>query len=55
MVEIDTPYGAVHVKVGTWKGKEITRAPEHKDCVRCAEEHGVPVRLVYEAALRALP
>lgn len=55
MVEVDTPYGAVHVKVGAWKGKDITRAPEHKDCVRCAEEHDVPVRLVYEEALRALP
>lgn len=53
-VDVETPYGTVRIKVGTWKGNDITRAPEHDDCVKRAEEHGVPVRSVYEAALRAL-
>jgi len=52
-VEVETPYGKVRVKIGSWKGKDITRSPEHDDCVRCANEHGVSVRTVYEAALRA--
>jgi len=51
-VVVQTPYGEVRVKIGSWKGKEITRSPEHDDCVRCAESHGVPVRMVYEASLR---
>jgi len=51
--EADTPYGKVRVKVGSWKGRDITRAPEYEDCVRRAEEHKVPVRTVYEAASRA--
>jgi len=51
-VEVNTPYGTVRVKIGSWKGRDITWAPEHEDCARCACEKGVPVRTVYEAALR---
>ncbi|NQT93303.1 MAG: nickel pincer cofactor biosynthesis protein LarC [Lentisphaerae bacterium] len=49
--EVTTEYGTIRVKVGSWKGSEITFAPEHDDRVRCAKEKGVPVRAVYEAAL----
>lgn len=49
---VQTPYGDVKVKTGTWKGRIITRAPEHEDCVRLAQLAGVPIRTVYEAALR---
>jgi len=52
-VEVETPYGKVRVKVGSWKGRDITRSPEHDDCVRCAKAHDVPVRAVYEAAYKA--
>jgi len=52
-ITVETPYGQVRVKIGSWRGKDITRAPEHGDCVRCAEERSVPVRKVYESALRA--
>jgi uncharacterized protein (TIGR00299 family) protein len=54
-VEVETPFGMVRVKVGTWRGRPITHAPEHDDCVRLAAEKGVPVREVYEAAVRACP
>ena len=50
---VDTPYGKVRVKVGTWKGSDITRSPEHEDCLRLAEQNNVPVRTVYEAASHA--
>jgi uncharacterized protein (DUF111 family) len=50
--ETDTPYGKVRVKIGSWKGRDITRAPEYEDCVRRAQENDVPVRTVYEAASR---
>jgi uncharacterized protein (TIGR00299 family) protein len=52
-VEVQTPYGPVRAKIGTWKGRDITRAPEYEDCVRLAGEHAVAVRTVYEAACRA--
>jgi uncharacterized protein (TIGR00299 family) protein len=53
-VEVETPYGKVRIKTGSRKGRDITSAPEHDDCVKCAEEHGVPVRTVYESALKAI-
>ena len=50
--EVATRFGAIRIKVGTWQGKDVTFAPEHEDCVQRAEENDVPVREVYEAALR---
>ncbi len=52
-IETKTPYGTVRIKIGSWRGKDITHAPEHDDCVTCADKQGVPVRAVYEAALKS--
>lgn len=49
---VKTPYGPVRVKIGTWKGMDITRSPEHDDCAKAAEAGGVSVRKVYESAQR---
>jgi uncharacterized protein (DUF111 family) len=51
--EVATPFGKVRVKIGEWQGRVITRAPEHDDCARLAQQAGVAVRAVYEAALTA--
>lgn len=48
-----TPFGEIRVKVGEWRGAAVVRSPEMEDCIRRAEEHNVPVRVVYEAAQRA--
>jgi pyridinium-3,5-bisthiocarboxylic acid mononucleotide nickel chelatase len=53
-VSVETPFGAVRVKLGTWRGRDVTRAPEFEDCSRCAAAHAVSIRRVYDAALRAL-
>lgn len=53
LVKVQTPYGLVRVKVGTWKGRTVTHSPEYDDCLRLAGAHGVPVRAVYAAAQRA--
>jgi len=50
--KVKTPFGEVRVKIASWQGRDITRAPEHEDCVRCAKALGVPIREVYEAACR---
>jgi len=50
---VTTPYGEVRIKVGEWKGADVVRAPEMEDCVLRAQERGVSVRAVYEAAQRA--
>jgi uncharacterized protein (TIGR00299 family) protein len=48
---VNTVYGPVRVKIGTWRGRDVTRAPEYEDCARLAEQHCVPTRRIYEAAL----
>jgi len=54
MVTVSTPYGPVRVKVGLGKdGSVRVASPEYEDCRRIAEEKGVPLRTVYEAAARA--
>jgi uncharacterized protein (TIGR00299 family) protein len=52
-IELDTPYGVIPVKVSTgpWGSPQIK--PEFDVCVQRAEEHGVAVREVIQAALSA--
>ena len=49
---VATPYGEIRIKIGTWRGADITHAPEMADCIARARETGASVRAVYEAALR---
>ena len=48
---VETPYGAVRIKVGTRGGEVMTASPEIEECRKCAAEGGVPVKIVYDAAL----
>ncbi|MFA5873538.1 MAG: nickel pincer cofactor biosynthesis protein LarC [Anaerolineales bacterium] len=48
---VETPYGPVRVKVAHLEDGTTKRAPEYEDCRQAAEVHGVPLRVVYEAAL----
>jgi len=50
---VETSYGQVKLKVGILDGAEVKAVPEFEDCARLAAEHGVPISLVYEAALKA--
>jgi uncharacterized protein (DUF111 family) len=54
METVSTPYGPIRVKCGLWQGDVVTRAPEYEDCVEAAKRNSVPVRRVYESAIRAL-
>jgi uncharacterized protein (TIGR00299 family) protein len=49
--EVETIYGRVRIKTGSFDGVEYNFAPEYEDCRLLAEEHGVPVKLVMQAAL----
>ena len=53
--EAQTEYGPVKIKIGRWRGEDITFAPEMEDCLRLARERNVSARTVYEAACRARP
>ena len=53
IVLVPTPLGEVQVKLGRLDGKIVQRSPEFESCRRVAERAGVPVKTVYEEALRA--
>lgn len=52
-VAIETPYGSVPVKIGSGPYGAAQLKPEFDVCVERAEQHGVPVRDVIQAALAA--
>jgi uncharacterized protein (DUF111 family) len=51
---VKTPFGDVTVKLGKLDGQVVQAAPEHESCKRVAEQAGVPLKQVYEAANRAV-
>jgi pyridinium-3,5-bisthiocarboxylic acid mononucleotide nickel chelatase len=54
-ITVQTCHGAVTVKVGRLDGKVVQAAPEFVSCKSVAEAAKLPVKEIYEAALRALP
>lgn len=52
-VTVETPYGRIRVKVGSYGGEQRNAMPEYEDCRRAAREHGVPLKQVIETALVA--
>ena len=52
-VEVKTRYGSIVVKIAGGEGLDEHVAPEYEACREAAERHGVPIRKVYAAALRA--
>jgi len=53
LVSVQTPYGAVKIKVARREGKVLNVAPEYDDCQRLATEKGVPLKQVMMAAQAA--
>lgn len=53
MLEVQTPYGPIAVKVADGDGLPANVAPEHEACRAAAERHGVPLKHVYAAAIAA--
>jgi hypothetical protein len=52
-VTVTTAFGDITVKLGKLDGKVVQAAPEFESCRAAAEKAGVPLKAVYEAALRA--
>jgi len=50
--KVETPYGPVRVKVARLPDGSSKHAPEYEDCKAAAAAHQVPLRAVYQAALR---
>jgi len=53
IIRISTPYGEVSVKVGKLDGRVLHASPEFDSCKKIAEKAKVPLKQVYEAAIRA--
>jgi uncharacterized protein (TIGR00299 family) protein len=51
--QVKTRYGSIAVKIAGGEGLDEHVAPEYEACREAAERHGVPIRKVYAAALRA--
>ena len=50
---VETAWGSVKVKIGSYKGVVSSTAPEYDDCERLARETKVTTREIYEAAFAA--
>ena len=47
---VDTPFGAIRMKIGSLAGKELNVAPEFADAKAAADAHHVPLKHVLQAA-----
>ncbi|MCS6902935.1 MAG: nickel pincer cofactor biosynthesis protein LarC [Candidatus Bipolaricaulota bacterium] len=50
IIEVETPYGRVRVKVGMLGSEVINIAPEHEDCKKLADEKNIALKEIYRAA-----
>jgi uncharacterized protein (TIGR00299 family) protein len=50
---VQTDFGVIHIKTGSWQGEEWNVAPEFEDCRRAAAAFDVPLKTVMQAALAA--
>jgi uncharacterized protein (DUF111 family) len=50
---VDTPYGAIRIKIGILNREVLNTQPEFEDCREAAAAHNVPVKQVQQAALAA--
>ena len=53
IIEVETRYGKVRVKLGLLGSEIINIAPEYEDCKKLADETGVALKEIYYAALEA--
>ena len=50
----ETKYGKIRVKVGIFKGEIKNIAPEYEDCNKMAKQHQVPLKEIYEEAMKVI-
>ena len=53
-VDIQTQWGTVRAKCGYLDNQLIKTVPEYEDCKRLAEQHGIPIRDIYQEAVRQM-
>lgn len=53
-VAVQTKYGPVQIKLGKLNGETVHASPEFESCRALAEQRGVPVQQIFQAAMAAL-
>jgi uncharacterized protein (TIGR00299 family) protein len=53
-IRVKTPLGEVTVKIGRLNGKVVQAAPEFESCKKLAVRAKIPLKRIYEAALKAV-
>ncbi|MBO1224682.1 MAG: nickel pincer cofactor biosynthesis protein LarC [Candidatus Scalindua sediminis] len=53
LVDVQTEFGIIKVKMGMLNGYIKNISPEHEDCKKIADDRGLPLKLVYNAAIKA--
>ncbi len=54
VASVRTSFGEVAVKIGRLDGKVVQIAPEFESCRQIAERANIPLKQVYEAAIKAV-
>ena len=52
-IQVETPFGAVAMKISILDGRPVNFVPEFEDCRRLASEKGVPLKEIQAAAIHA--
>jgi len=55
IIEVDTEYGKISVKLGKIGDEVVKILPEYEDCKRIAREKNIPVMKIHQAVLRKFP
>jgi len=50
----ETKYGKIRVKVAMFKGEIKNIAPEYEDCKKVAKQHQIPLKEVYDEAMKVI-
>jgi len=51
--EVETPYGKIRVKIAEISPDLNKISPEFEDCLRAAQEHGIPITQIYQETIRS--
>jgi uncharacterized protein (TIGR00299 family) protein len=52
--KVKTPFGEITLKIGRLNGKAVQAAPEFESCKKLAVRTKIPLKRIYEAALKAI-
>jgi uncharacterized protein (DUF111 family) len=51
LMQVNTPYGKISIKVGSRDGKIVSVSPEYDSCKQIARKKKVPLKMVYDKAV----